>query len=337
MNALPFLLWLAVAQPEDQPVLAGIIAAQQGATPAAAASPPAQASAQAAAVTEPTPAATAPEAATPQTATAATLQETPAQPVQTPQPTAPRAPRLDDPAVAPDGPLRNPDLNYQNRVLSNFQATQNRQGQFDGRWTVTGSAGDMFVLQLTDPGDGGAVEGAWRDVRKAGQGRSGLIDSITREGDMVTVRFVEAGNSQPVEVRLRSPQPGGWLGEATTAEGGRQSVVMHRAQGLETAAAAAPYVAQPPPRRYSEAPPRQSPKSAKAKKGRHGAAQRHGRATAKSRSPTKRHSASKSSSKAKKSAVTSSSKKKSAAKKPSSSTKKKAATTTKKSTAKKKK
>jgi hypothetical protein len=303
MTALPFLLWLALAQPAEQPVLAGVVAAQQSA-------------AQPAAQAEPTP--------PPAAVSAPSAQVTPLI-----GPATPRPARIEDTAVSPDGPLREPDRNYENRVLSNFQATQNRQGPFDGRWTVTGSAGDMFVLQLTDPGDGGVIEGAWRDVRRAGQGRAGLIDSITREGDLVTVRFVEAGSTSPVEVRLRSPQPGGWLGEASTPEGGRQSVVMHRAQGLETAAAAAPYVAQPPVRRYSEAPARQSPKSVKAKKGRHGAAQRHGRATAKSRSPTKRHSASKPSSKAK---ATASSKKKSTAK---STAAKKSSSSTKKPTAKK--
>jgi hypothetical protein len=336
MNALPFLLWLALAQPEEQPVLAGVVAAQQGQAQAAAPGvPPATAAAAAPAETAPPQAATAQPTQPPAAQQQPELQPAPAQAAQAQAPAVPRAPRLNDAAVAPDGPLREPDINYQNRVLSNFQATQSRQGPFDGRWTVSGSSGDMFVLQLTDPGDGGQIEGAWRDVRRAGQGRSGLIDSISREGEMVTVRFVEAGNSQPVEVRLRSPQPGGWLGEATTTEGGRQSVVMHRAQGVETAAAAAPYVAQPPPRRYSEAPARRSPKSAKAKKGRQGTAQRHGRATAKSRSPTKRHSASKSSSKAKKSAVKPSSSKKSTAKKPASSTTKKS-TSTKKPTAKKK-
>jgi hypothetical protein len=321
MLALPLLLWLAAAQPADQPALAGVVAAQD---PAAAAS-----------VTAPTDAAPAsPAPAADTTTPAATLQQPGQQPAQqpaTPQPSAPRPARLEDAAVAPDGPLRDADVNYQNRVLSNFQATQNRQGPFDGRWSVTGSSGDMFVLQLSDPGNGGPIEGAWRDVRRAGQGRSGLIDSITREGEMVTVRFVEAGASQPVEVRLRSPQPGGWLGEAVTSEGGRQSVVMHRAEGLATAAAAAPYVAQPPPRRPTADAPSRSSKQATAKKHRRSAAQRHGRATAKSRSPTKRHSASKSSSKAKKSAVTSSSKKKSSAK--STSTKK--STTAKKPAAKK--
>ena len=312
MLALPLLLWLAAAQPADQPALAGVVAAQD---PAAAPAP--------AAPTEPAPATAA--------AAPATVTPTQAPQLSTPQPATPRPARLEDAAVAPDGPLRDADVNYQNRVLSNFQATQNRQGPFDGRWSVTGSSGDMFVLQLSDPGNGGPIEGAWRDVRRAGQGRSGLIDSITREGEMVTVRFVEAGASQPVEVRLRSPQPSGWLGEAVTSEGGRQSVVMHRAEGLATAAAAAPYVAQPPPRRPTAAAPSRSSKQATAKKGRRAAAQRHGRATAKSRSPTKRHSASKSSSKAKKSAVTSSSKKKASAR--STSTKK--STTAKKPAAKK--
>jgi hypothetical protein len=209
-------------------------------------------------------------------------------------PAGPRAPRIDDKSVAPDGPLREPDVNYQNRVLSNFQASQGRQGPFDGRWTVTGSSGDMFVLQLTDPGEGGRIEGAWRDMRRAGGGRSGLIDSITRDGEMVVVNFVETQGGTPVEVRLRSAQPGGWLGEANTPEGGRQSIVMHRASGVETQAMAAPYVAQPRPVRTARPSVDRAPTRAKAKKGRRASAQRHGRATAKSHSRGSRHSASQS-------------------------------------------
>ena len=254
----------------------------------------------------------------------------PSTPAQTP---GPRAPRLDDKTVAPDGAPRDADLNYQNRVLGNFQATQGRQGPYDGRWTISGSAGDMFVLQLTDPGEGGKIEGAWRDLRRNGGGRSGLIDSIVRDGDMVTVRFVEETGAQPVEVKLRSSQPGGWLGEANTVEGGRQSIVMHRSSGVETQAMAAPRVAQPPPSRASRAQADRTPTRGKAKKGRHGAVQRRGHATAKSHSRGSQHSASRPASKGKHAATSKSSSRKSSVKK-SSSSKKPAASH---STAKKKK
>jgi hypothetical protein len=271
------------------------------------------------------PAATAAAAAQNETAPA---QPAATQPPQAPQP-VPRAPRIDDKTVAPDGPLREPDVNYQNRVLSNFQASQGRQGPFDGRWTVSGSAGDMFVLQLTDPGEGGRIEGAWRDVRRVGGGRSGLIDSITRDGDLVIVNFVETQGGAPVEVRLRSPQPGGWLGEANTPEGGRQSIVMHRAGGLETQAAAAPYVAQPRAPQTARASVDRAPTRAKAKKGRHAASQRRGHATAKSHSRGSQHSASRSASKSSK-AKASSSKKSSSAKKPATKSSAKKTTSSKK-------
>jgi hypothetical protein len=255
-------------------------------------------------------------------------------PPAAPAPSGQRAPRIDDKTVAPDGPLREPDVNYQNRVLSNFQASQGRQGPFDGRWTVSGSAGDMFVLQLTDPGEGGRIEGAWRDVRRVGGGRSGLIDSITRDGDMVIVNFVETQGGAPVEVRLRSPQPGGWLGEANTPEGGRQSIVMHRASGLETQAAAAPYVAQPRAPQAARASVDRSPTRAKAKKGRHASSQRRGHATAKSRSRGSQHSASRSASKSSKAKASSSKKssvkKSSSAKKPATKSSAKKSTSTKK-------
>jgi hypothetical protein len=264
----------------------------------------------------------APSPTAPATAAAASP-ATPAAIEQSPlPPPAPRPPSLDDKVVAPDGPPKPGDINYRNRVLSNYQATQNRLGPFDGRWTVSGSGGDMFVLQLTDPGEGGKIEGAWRDLRRNGAGRSGLIDSIVRDGDMVTVNFVEAQGGQPVEVRLRSPQPGGWLGEANTPEGGRQSIVMHRATGVETQAAAAPHVAQPPAPRATRSSAARTPTRAKAKKSRHGAAPRRGHVTAKSHSRGSRHSTSRPSSKAKKStahkpaAHKSSTKKSSTAKKP---------------------
>jgi hypothetical protein len=237
-----------------------------------------------------------PPVTAPPPATAPAAQSLPPAPApfNTTQSTTPRAPKLDDKSVAPDGAPRDADVNYQNRVLSNFQATQGRQGPFDGRWTLSGSAGDMFVLQLTDPGEGGKVEGAWRDLRRNGGGRSGLIDSIVRDGDMVTVRFVEAEGQQPVEVKLRSPQPGGWLGEVSTVEGGRQSIVMHRSSGVETQAMAAPHVAQPPPPRVSRASLDRTPTRGKARRGRHGVVQRRGHAAATSHSRGSQHSTSRS-------------------------------------------
>lgn len=269
MNALSMLLWLAALQPDAQSALAQTTAAQTGQTPAVEAPAP-------------------PPAAAPA------------------EPQTPRPPNLDDRRVSPN--VAPSDQSYQNRVLSNFQQTQGRQGPYDGRWVLSGSAGDMFVLQLTDPGEGGKIEGAWRDLRRTGGGRSGLIDSVTREGDMITVRFTEEGASQPVEVRLRSAQPGGWLGEVN-ADGGRSSIVMHRSNGLETQAATAPYVpsraravssgsseqrqARPTKQKASKAKARHGPKAGKAKKGQKASAHKRGRATAKSHSPKKQHSASK--------------------------------------------
>lgn len=206
---------------------------------------------------------------------------------------APRAPNLDDPVVAPDGPPSSADQSYRNRILSNFQVSQGRQGPYDGRWRVSGSSGDMFILQLSDPGDGdGQIEGAWSDVRRGGPGHSGLIDSVTHEGDALVLRFSDGDPHHQTEVRLRSPQVGGWLGEVTTPESGRQTIVMHRAESLEAAARAAPYVEPPPRAQATKAKARPSPKQAKAKKGRKASARAHGRATAKSHSPKKQGSAS---------------------------------------------
>lgn len=175
-----------------------------------------------------------------------------------------RAPNLADPVLAPDGPLTPADVSYQNRILSNFQQAQGRLGPLDGRWTVTGPAGDLYALQLNDPGAGESrMEGAWRDLRR---GRIGLVESISREGDAVVLRFVEDDAHHPVEVRLRAAMGRGWVGEAVTPDAGSLAIVMQRAPGIELAASQAPYVAPPPRPPKAKAKPRRAPKRAKAKK-----------------------------------------------------------------------
>ena len=247
------------------------------------------------------PVVTAPPAAEPAPAPTAPLPPPPNIPKPTPGPLRPQgaavgpaAPAfIDDPAVTPDGPPTDRDANYQNRLLNTFQASQGRQGPLDGPWTVTTAAGELFRLQITDPGAAeGRIEGAWLNMQRSGGPASGFIDQVTREGDALLLRFVEGNAARPTEIRLKSGPNGEWIGQAVSAQGSAP-VIMRRGQGVEIAARAAPYVEPEPQPERSAQPARACPKPVKARKGHRAAAQPRGCATAKSHSPGKRHSASK--------------------------------------------
>lgn len=314
MNLLPLLISLALLQPTAPPPDAGApISARTQTTDVDAATTPAQASpldpAQAApgriddllgkgAAAPPAPdgpVVTAPPS------TSAPAPPPPNVPKATPGPLRPRggvagptAPAfIDDPAVAPDGPPTDRDASYQNRLLNTFQASQGRQGPLDGPWTVATAQGELFRLQLTDPGAGEArIEGAWLNLQRSGGPASGFIDQVTREGDALLVRFFEGNAAKPTEIRLKSGPNGEWIGQTVSAQGSAP-VIMRRGQGVEIAARAAPYVEPEPQPERSAGPARACPKPVKARKGHRAAAQPRGCATAKSHSPSKRHSASK--------------------------------------------
>ncbi|CAN5326292.1 hypothetical protein BH11PSE2_BH11PSE2_01450 [soil metagenome] len=202
---------------------------------------------------------------------------------------------VDDPLVAPDGPLNDRDIAYQNRVLGNFQAVQGQQGPLDGRWTVTSLGGaDLITLQISDPGAGEArLEGAWRDLRRSGPKASGFIETIYRADDSALVfQFVEGDPEQPSFLRLTSAQGAQWTGEAVLG-GPPVPVTMRRTAGLELAAMAAPPVELQPDPPRSRAKARPAPKRCRAKKCPAASSRQRGHATAKSRSPSKQSSASK--------------------------------------------
>lgn len=143
-----------------------------------------------------------------------------------------RTPRLDpdepDTAAEPAAPVATTASPteakaYDDRLRASRDAAQTFQGALEGGWTLSGAAGDLYVLQMVDRD--GTLEGAWRDPRRPGAlNASGFIDQAERTGDGFRVRFgqdavtatlhvvdgrwsgdlAEQGQTRPVSLR-RSP------------------------------------------------------------------------------------------------------------------------------------
>lgn len=184
-----------------------------------------------------------------------------AAPITPPPAAGPKAVFVNDLGATPDAPPTSVDMAYQNRVLGVFHAAQGKQGPLDGRWRISAEGVDVYILQFADPGAGESrVEGAWRNVRRAGGlDASGFIDQVSREGDEVVVRFTD-GARRSAEVRLRNSPDGRWQGRIVWPEGGA-NVVMTRDVSVETAAFAVPAYTPPPP----PAPPKAKPAPARSK------------------------------------------------------------------------
>jgi hypothetical protein len=158
----------------------------------------------------------------------------PAVPAQTPA--APPAAAPSSVAAAPTGSAAFPAVSapadraqrYESSLRASFQAREARQGDLDGRWTLTDVDGKaLYIFQLADPGPGrGPVEGAWRDLgRTDGARTSGFIDAAARSGRSLTVNFQDAG---PCTVTLTEGADGRWTGQIKVGDK-TQAVVMGRA------------------------------------------------------------------------------------------------------------
>jgi hypothetical protein len=139
---------------------------------------------------------------------------------------APRAPtlsrpvRIEETGKAPDGPPTPADVAYDSRLRASMASAQGFQGPMDGGWTLFAGNRELYVLQLTDRN--GAVEGAWRDLRRPGAlDASGFIDGTERTGGDLTIRF--AGGA----VAVLHSADGRWAGELTEA-GARHPVTLRR-------------------------------------------------------------------------------------------------------------
>ena len=127
---------------------------------------------------------------------------------------------LHETGKAPDAPATPAEAAYDSRIRASMAAAQGFQGPMDGGWTLSAGTRELYVFQLVDRD--GAVEGAWRDLRRAGAlDASGLIERVDRTGSDVVFRF--AGGSVAT---LHAAADGRWAGQL--AEGGRSEAVSLR-------------------------------------------------------------------------------------------------------------
>jgi hypothetical protein len=146
----------------------------------------------------------------------------------------PRRPQLTAPVYVgevgktPDAPPTVRDLAYESRMRSSFASAQGFQGPLDGSWTLAATrGGDLYALELRDRG-AGVVEGAWRDLRRAGAlGASGFVDEISRAGSELILRFQPGSDAPMVTATLHGGYDGRWSGELTE-RGARQPVSLRR-------------------------------------------------------------------------------------------------------------
>ncbi|MFN3583467.1 hypothetical protein [Phenylobacterium sp.] len=142
-----------------------------------------------------------------------------APPAGAPVTVTPEAPR---PYIPPqDGALSG--VAYDSRIRASMVSAQGFQGPLDGGWTLTSPEGPLYAFQLVDRGTG-AVEGAWRDLRRPGAlDASGFVDAVEQLGGEVVLRF-DGGRV----ATLRSGGDGRWSGELDEA-GARRAVTLARA------------------------------------------------------------------------------------------------------------
>lgn len=120
----------------------------------------------------------------------------------------------------PDAPATPVEAAYDSRLKSSAASVQSFQGAMDGGWTLAAGGRALYAMQLVDRN--GSVEGAWRDLRRAGAvDASGFFDIIERTSGDLTFRFTET------VVAVLHPDGGRWSGELTEA-GRREPVVLAR-------------------------------------------------------------------------------------------------------------
>jgi hypothetical protein len=116
----------------------------------------------------------------------------------------------------PDAPPTPAEMAYDSRLRSSAASVQGFQGPLDGGWTLSAGGRALYAFELTDRN--GAVEGAWRDLRRAGAlDASGFFEIVERTGGGLTFRFTDG------VVAVLHPDGGRWAGQLT--EGGRREAV----------------------------------------------------------------------------------------------------------------
>jgi hypothetical protein len=120
-------------------------------------------------------------------------------------------------ALAPAAALAQGD--YDNaidaRIRASANAAESLQGPLDGTWTLVSASGQaIYVFQLVDkPGGRDPLEGCWRDLRRPPMpGDIGMIDSLFRAADVLTINFSAKPGDPPVTIRLNLGADGAWSG-----------------------------------------------------------------------------------------------------------------------------
>jgi hypothetical protein len=112
-------------------------------------------------------------------------------------------------------------------IAEAYKAAEGQQGSLDGTWRLEDPDGGLlYVFQISDPGGGSTIEGAWRDPHHLGAtNSSGFLTSISRNGDGLDIRF--GGGFFAPHVVLKPTLDGGWAGDLIH-DGPRRRVVMSR-------------------------------------------------------------------------------------------------------------
>ena len=146
------------------------------------------------------------------------------------EPVAPRAPPqrtvttrpvfVHEADRTPDGPATPADLAYDSRLRASAAAVRAFRGPLDGGWILLSGGRELYAFQLLDRD--GAVQGAWRDLRRPGAlDASGFVEQVERGDAGVAFRFGTAA------VTLRADGDGRWTG-ALEDGGSSQSIVFRR-------------------------------------------------------------------------------------------------------------
>lgn len=136
--------------------------------------------------------------------------------VPPPHPTLTTPVFINETGRGPDAPPTPAEMAYDSRLRSSAASVQGFQGPMDGGWTLSAGGRALYAFQLTDRS--GAVEGAWRDLRRAGAlDASGFFDIVERTGGDLTFRFTDG------VVAVLHPDGGRWAGQLT--EAGRNEAV----------------------------------------------------------------------------------------------------------------
>jgi hypothetical protein len=77
------------------------------------------------------------------------------------------------------------------RIRASAQAAESLQGPLDGSWTLVGADGrPLYLFQIVDKSLAETPEGVWKDLRRpSAPGDIGLIDTLERAPDALTLRF----------------------------------------------------------------------------------------------------------------------------------------------------